>query len=76
MIADAAVSVLVIVGLLLVRWLGFLWMDSLDGIVGISVIAKWSYALIRDTGATLLDITHDINCAIGSNASSKLPVTS
>ena len=53
--ADAAVSVLVIVGLLLARTFGWLWMDPLAGIVGACVIASWSYGLIRDTGAILLD---------------------
>ena len=53
--ADAAVSVLVIVGLLLARAFGWLWMDPLAGIVGACVIASWSYGLIRDTGAILLD---------------------
>jgi cation diffusion facilitator family transporter len=53
--ADAAVSVLVIVGLLLARSFGWLWMDPLAGIVGACVIASWSYGLIRDTGAILLD---------------------
>jgi cation diffusion facilitator family transporter len=53
--ADAAVSVLVIVGLLLARAFGWLWMDPLAGIIGACVIASWSYGLIRDTGAILLD---------------------
>jgi cation diffusion facilitator family transporter len=53
--ADTAVSVLVIVGLLLARTFGWLWMDPLAGIVGACVIASWSYGLIRDTGAILLD---------------------
>ena len=53
--ADAAVSVLVIVGLMLARALGWLWMDPLAGIMGACVIASWSYGLIRDTGAILLD---------------------
>ncbi|MDR3471379.1 MAG: CDF family Co(II)/Ni(II) efflux transporter DmeF [Devosia sp.] len=57
--ADAAVSVLVIIGLLLARAFGWLWMDPLAGIVGAGVIASWSYALIRDTGAILLDMTPD-----------------
>ena len=57
--ADAAVSVLVIVGLLLARAFGWLWMDPLAGIVGASVIASWSYGLIRDTGAILLDVNPD-----------------
>ena len=58
-IADAAVSVLVIVGLLLARAFGWLWMDSLAGIVGACVIASWSYGLVRDTGAILLDMVPD-----------------
>lgn len=53
--ADAAVSVLVIVGLLLARTFGWLWMDPLAGIIGACVIASWSYGLIRDTAAILLD---------------------
>jgi len=57
--ADAAVSVLVIIGLLLARAFGWLWMDPLAGIVGSFVIASWSYGLIRDTGAILLDMNPD-----------------
>jgi len=57
--ADAAVSVLVIVGLLLARTFGWLWMDPLAGIVGACVIGSWSYGLIRDTGAILLDMNPD-----------------
>ena len=58
-IADAAVSVLVIVGLLLARLFGWLWMDPLAGIVGACVIASWSFGLVRDTGAILLDMNPD-----------------
>jgi cation diffusion facilitator family transporter len=57
--ADAAVSVLVIVGLLLARSFGWLWMDPLCGIIGAVVIASWAYTLIRDTGAILLDVNPD-----------------
>src|SRR3984885_986436 len=57
--ADAAVSVLVIAGLLLARTFGWLWMDPLAGLIGALVIASWSVALIRDTGAILLDRTPD-----------------
>jgi cation diffusion facilitator family transporter len=58
-VADAAVSVCVIVGLLLARAFGWLWMDPLAGIVGACVIASWSHGLIRDTGAILLDMNPD-----------------
>jgi cation diffusion facilitator family transporter len=57
--ADAAVSVLVIVGLLLARAFGWLWMDPLAGFIGALVIASWSIGLIRDTGAILLDRNPD-----------------
>jgi Co/Zn/Cd efflux system component len=39
--------------------LGWLSMDPLVGIVGAWVIASWSYGLIRDTRAVLLDINLD-----------------
>jgi cation diffusion facilitator family transporter len=62
-LADAAVSVLVIVGLLLARAFGWLWMDPLAGLIGAAVIANWSYGLLRDTGAILLDMTPDRHLA-------------
>lgn len=58
-IADAAVSVLTIVGLLLARAFGWVWMDPLAGIIGAMVIANWSYGLMRDTGGILLDMNSD-----------------
>ncbi len=58
-IADAAVSVLVIAGLVLARQFGWLWIDPLVGIAGALVIANWSFGLIRDTGAILLDMNAD-----------------
>lgn len=57
--ADAAVSVLTIAGLLLAWRFGWVWMDPAAGIVGALVIANWSYGLLRDTGAILLDMNHD-----------------
>lgn len=57
--ADAAVSVLVILGLVLARTFGWPWMDPLVGIVGAFVIASWSCGLIRDTGGILLDMNPD-----------------
>lgn len=57
--ADAAVSVLVILGLVLARTFGWSWMDPLVGIVGAFLIASWSYGLIKDTGAILLDMNPD-----------------
>ena len=57
--ADAVVSVFVIVGLLLARAFGWLWMDPLAGIAGALVVGSWSFGLIRDTGAILLDMNPD-----------------
>jgi hypothetical protein len=59
-LADAAVSVLVIVGLLLGRFLGWTWMDPVAGLCGAIVIAAWSYGLVKgNTGAILLDMNPD-----------------
>jgi cation diffusion facilitator family transporter len=57
--ADAAVSVLVIVGLILAKLFGWLWMDPLAGIVGAFVIASWAVSLIKVTGGILLDMNPD-----------------
>jgi cation diffusion facilitator family transporter len=61
--ADAAVSVLVIVGLVLARTFGWLWMDPVAGLIGAVVIANWSVGLLRDTGGILLDRTPDPHMA-------------
>jgi cation diffusion facilitator family transporter len=58
-LADAAVSVLAITGLVLARAFGWMWMDPLAGVIGALVIANWSYGLIRDTGRILLDMNPD-----------------
>jgi Co/Zn/Cd efflux system component len=54
---------LVIVGLLFGRFLGWTWMDPVAGLVGAIVIAAWSYGLVRDTSAVLLDMNPDQNMA-------------
>jgi cation diffusion facilitator family transporter len=58
-LADAAVSVLAITGLVLARAFGWMWMDPLAGVIGALVIANWSYGLMRDTGGILLDMNPD-----------------
>ncbi|MCE7798083.1 CDF family Co(II)/Ni(II) efflux transporter DmeF [Sphingobium sufflavum] len=58
-LADALTSVLAIVALLAGRYLGWVWLDPVMGIVGAIVIARWSISLMRDTGWMLLDRTDD-----------------
>ncbi len=53
--ADALTSVLAIVALVAGRQLGWTWMDPMMGVVGSLVIARWSFGLLRDTSAVLLD---------------------
>ncbi len=62
-LADAAVSILVIVGLTFGRLFGWVWMDPAAGLLGSIVIATWAYTLVRDTGAILLDMTPDRSMA-------------
>lgn len=57
--ADAAVSVLVIVGLVAGRQFGWVWMDPLMGLIATFVILSWSWSLIRSAGAILLDASPD-----------------
>lgn len=54
--ADAAISVLAILGLLAGRELGWRWMDPVMGLVGAGVIANWSWGLLRVAGTSLLDM--------------------
>ena len=58
-LADALTSVLAIAALVAGRYLGWVWMDPVMGIVGAIVIARWSWSLMRDTSAILLDRTDD-----------------
>lgn len=58
-LADALTSVLAIAALLAGQYLGLRWMDPAMGIVGAIVISRWSWSLMRDTAAVLLDTTDD-----------------
>ncbi|QGZ60441.1 CDF family Co(II)/Ni(II) efflux transporter DmeF [Paraburkholderia acidisoli] len=58
-LADALTSVLAIAALLAGRYLGWVWLDPLMGIVGSVVIARWAWTLMRDTAAILLDKTDE-----------------
>jgi cation diffusion facilitator family transporter len=54
-LAEARVSVLAVLALAAGLFLGWRWMDAAMGILGAVVIGRWSYGLLRDTGAVLLD---------------------
>ena len=56
-LADALTSLLAIAALLAGRYLGWVWLDPVMGIVGAIVIAKWAVGLMRDSAAVLLDVT-------------------
>lgn len=57
-LADALTSVLAILALVAGRFLSWIWMDAVVGILGALVIARWSIDLARTAGRTLLD-SHD-----------------
>ena len=54
--ADAAVSVLAILGLTAGRQFGWVFMDPIMGVIGALVIANWSWGLLRAAGGVLLDV--------------------
>jgi cation diffusion facilitator family transporter len=62
-LADAATSVLAIIGLLAGWIYGWVWMDAAMGMIGALVIANWSWTLMRDAGRILLDVTLDPHLA-------------
>ena len=66
-LADALTSLLAIAALLLGRTYGWLWLDPAIGLLGALIIARWSWGLIRQAGAVLVDYTaeaDDISPAI------------
>jgi cation diffusion facilitator family transporter len=58
-LADALTSVLAIAALLAGRYLGWVWLDPVIGIVGAIVIARWAWSLMGATAAVLLDQTDE-----------------
>ena len=76
--ADALTSILAIAALLAAKYLGYIWMDPVMGMVGGVLIAWWSVGLLRDTSRILLDSAADpevlasIRSAIESNTGDKV----
>lgn len=54
-LADALTSFLAIFALLAAKFLGFVWMDPLMGIIGAILVSRWSWSLLKDTSIVLLD---------------------
>lgn len=54
-LADALTSVLAIGALLIARYFGAVWIDPIVGLVGATLVARWSIGLLRDTSGVLLD---------------------
>jgi cation diffusion facilitator family transporter len=62
-LADAATSLLAIFALLAGKYMEAFWLDPVMGIVGATLVTRWSYGLIRDTSRVLLDNQADENRA-------------
>lgn len=54
-VADTLTSVFAIFALMVGKFYGILWVDSLMGIVGSIIILKWAYRLLKETSWELLD---------------------
>ncbi len=54
-LADAATSVLALVALGGAWLWGWVWLDPAMGVVGAALVAIWSFGLLRQTSAVLLD---------------------
>ena len=56
-LADALTSVLAIVALLSAKYFGLIWMDPIMGILGGTLVFRWSLGLLQRTSYVLLDKT-------------------
>ncbi len=75
MLADAATSALAIVALVGGLWWGWAWLDPVMGLVGAVLVARWSWALVRDTARSLLDaeMDHPLALAITNTLRDQAP---
>ena len=77
-LTDALTSILAIIALFAGKYLNWIWLDAVMGLVGAFVISKWAYDLVRDTGKILLDgaidkqIKLDIMTAIEADADNRI----
>jgi len=54
-LADALTSVLAIIALLIGKYSGITWLDSIMGLVGMVIIMRWAYGLLQESSGILLD---------------------
>lgn len=57
--SDTLTNLLAIVALIFGKKFNINWLDLLGGIIGSIVILKWSYELIKQSGAKLLEYEHE-----------------
>jgi cobalt-zinc-cadmium efflux system protein len=55
MLTDALSSVAIIVGLIVIHYMGWLWIDPMIALLVAFVIVKWSWSLLRDSLHILLE---------------------
>jgi len=58
-VADALTSIFAIAALCAGKFLGWTWMDAACGVLGAVLILRWSFGLMKDSGAVLLDVEPD-----------------
>ncbi|MDW6094505.1 CDF family Co(II)/Ni(II) efflux transporter DmeF [Vibrio rhizosphaerae] len=58
-LADALTSILAIAALLIGKFLGWVWLDPVMGMVGAVVITRWAIRLMKQTAPVLLDESID-----------------
>ena len=55
-VADALTSVLAIFALLFGKYLGQQWLDPFMGLVGATLVVRWSWGMLRSSARVLLDL--------------------
>lgn len=58
-VADALTSVGAILALIGAKYMGWIWLDPVVGIVGAFIIVKWGIGLLKTTGKVLVDYDDD-----------------
>lgn len=58
-VADALTSVGAILALIGAKYMGWIWLDPVVGIVGAFIIVKWGIGLLKTTGKVLVDFDDD-----------------